>query len=119
MIKENNMRVNLGAFWQDWTEIIPTVWESLKAPAETILPYVTQIQQAKYAAEIGQDYADAQKAVASAQQKIVEAQLAQKRQQTLTEKALSTEAWKKALPYVIPIAAGLAIVVILLLRRKD
>ena len=112
------MQVKLGAFWQDWGETINVVWENLKAPTQTYLKYSTDILQAKYAAEINQSYADAQRAKYEAEKRVAESILAQQQQQSITQKLLSIEAWKKATPYVIPIAAGLAIVALLLLRRK-
>lgn len=105
-------------FWQDWGKTISTVWDNLKAPTTTFLNYYTNIENAKYAAEINQAWADTQRAQAYAQQRVAEAALAQQQQQSLAQKLLSAEAWEKATPYAIPIATGLAIVAILLLRRK-
>ena len=100
------------------TNIFTTVWDTIKGPAETFLDFFLTKGKLEAATSIAQSQADSQRAV----QAVVEAQeraaAAQTQQQKEAQGILSTEAWKKAIPYVIPIAAGLAIVALLLVVKK-
>ena len=98
--------------------IFTTIWDTLKGPAETFLDFFLTKGKLEAAASIAQSQADSQRAV----QAVVEAQeraiATQTQQQKETQGILSTEAWRKAAPYVIPIATGLAIVALLLVVKK-
>ena len=100
------------------TNIFTTVWDTLKGPAETFLDFFLTKGKLEAATSIAQSQADTQRAI----QAVVEAQertiTAQRQQQKEAQGILSTEAWKKAAPYAIPIAAGLAIVALLLVVKK-
>jgi len=98
--------------------IFTTVWDALKGPTETFLDFFLTKGKLEAATSIAQSQADTQRAT----QAVVEAQeratAAQIQQQKEAQGILSTEAWKKAAPYAIPIAAGLAIVALLLVVKK-
>jgi hypothetical protein len=113
------MRVNLGAFWQDWGQIIPTVWKQIEGPVTTLLKYQTDIKQAKYAYEMGQAFTDAQRAQAEAQARAISAQMALATQQQQAKEQVTLENWKKLAPYAIAVAGALVIVAILLITRKE
>ena len=100
------------------TNMFTTIWDTIKGPAETFLDFFLTKGKLEAATSIAQSQADTQRAV----QAVVEAQeratAAQIQQQKEAQGILSTEAWKKATPYVIPIVAGLAIVALLLIVKK-
>ena len=98
--------------------IFTTIWDTLKGPAETFLDFFLTKGQMEATASIAQSQADVQRAaqaVVEAQERVIATQIQQKKE---AQGILSTEAWKKATPYVIPIAAGLAIVALLLVVKK-
>lgn len=98
--------------------IFTTVWDTIKGPAETFLNFFLTKGRLEATASIAQSQADAERAtqaVVEAQERIIATQTQQQKE---NQGILSTEAWKKATPYVIPIATGLAIVAILLLISK-
>lgn len=93
------------------TNLFATVWDTLKGPTETFLDFFLTKKQYEAAASIAQSQADTQRAA----QAVVEAQERVLQQQREAEGILSADTWKKAAPYAIPIAAGLAIVALLVI----
>ena len=103
------------------TNMFTTVWDTLKGPTETFLDFFLTKGKIEAATSIAQSQADtgrAAQAVVEAQERIIATQTQQQKE---TQGILSTETWKKAAPYAIPVAAGLAIVAILLVigRGKE
>jgi len=103
------------------TNMFTTVWDTLKGPTQTFLDFFLTKGQYEAVASVAQSQADtarAAQAVVEAQERIVATQTQQEKE---SQGILSTETWKKAAPYAIPIAAGLAIVALLLLigRGKE
>jgi hypothetical protein len=100
------------------TNIFTQILNTLQVPLQKVADFLLTKGQMEAAASIAQSQAEAQRAA----QAIVEAQeriyATQVQQQKERQGILSTEAWKKATPYVIPVAAGLAIVALLLVVGK-
>lgn len=106
-------------FWEDWGNTVTTIWKNIEAPLNTYLQYETNKDQAKYAAEVGQAVADAERALYEAQARVASLAIVQAQEKQETQKQLTAEAWKKISPYAISIGAGLLIVTVLLLRKKQ
>jgi len=100
------------------TNMFTQIWDTIQGPVDTFLDFFLTKGQVEAATSIAQSQADTQRAV----QAVVEAQerivVTQTQQQKEAQGILSTEAWKKAAPYAIPIAAGLAIAALLLVVKK-
>jgi len=97
------------------TNMFTTIWDTIKGPTQTFLDFFLTKGQYEAVASAAQSQADAQRAaqaVVEAQERVLAAQIQQQKE---TQGILSTEAWKKATPYAIPVAAGLAIVALLLI----
>ena len=98
--------------------IFTQILDTLQVPLQKVTDFLLDINKMKTAKSIAQSQADTQRAsqaVVEAQERIYTTQIQQEKE---AQGILSTEAWKKATPYVIPVAAGLAIVALLLVVGK-
>jgi len=104
------------------TQVAPNVstavWDAIGGITGKVLDFFLTKGQLETYTSVAQSQADsarAAQAVVEAQERIVATQTQQEKE---SQGILSTETWKKAAPYVIPVAAGLAIVAILLIISK-
>ena len=98
--------------------IFTQILNTLQVPLQEVTDFLLDINKMKTAKSIAQSQADTQRAsqaVVEAQERIYTTQIQQEKE---AQGILSAEAWKKATPYVIPVAAGLAIVALLLVVGK-
>jgi len=95
--------------------------EFLKWGVDTFLKYHTMRQSQRFYSDLAKAQIEAKKAeqaIAEAQARIAQLQKEALEEEKGEEKKLSQEALKKYAPYLLPIAVGLTVVMILTARKK-